>query len=138
MLELKARQIFMQLKAPISVFFKKFNSFAVLWKCNYHFWLVSFNTTYESTSRISSGFNSHLVHFISPSLPHTQKNSVQKKFLIFPEMEFSCSNIKKILIFSQKKAFLIFSEIELSDIKIKIIFIFSEMEPCTFLPKLKK
>ena len=53
-------------------------------------------------------------------------------------MELSCSNIKKILIFSLKKAFLIFSEMELSDIKIKSIFIFSEMEPCTFLPKLKK
>ena len=53
-------------------------------------------------------------------------------------MELSCSKIKKILIFSQKKAFLIFSEMELSDIKIKSIFIFAEMEPCTFLPKLKK
>ena len=36
-------------------------------------------------------------------------------------MELSSSNIKKILIFSQKKAF----------------HIFPEMEPCTFQPKLK-
>ena len=27
-----------------------------------------------------------------------QKNSTRKKFLIFPEMEFSSSNMKKILI----------------------------------------
>ena len=37
-------------------------------------------------------------------------------------MEFSSSNIKKILIFSQKKAFLIFPE----------------MKPCTFQRKLEK
>ena len=37
-------------------------------------------------------------------------------------MELSCSNSKKILIFSLKKAFLIFLE----------------MEPCTFQPKLEK
>ena len=37
-------------------------------------------------------------------------------------MELSSSNIKKILIFSQKKVFLIFPK----------------MEPCTFQPKLEK
>ena len=36
-------------------------------------------------------------------------------------MGHSCSNTKKIIIFSQKKAFLIFS-----------------LEPCTFQPKVKK
>ena len=46
-------------------------------------------------------------------------------------MELSSSNIKKILIFSQKKAFLIFSQKE-------VFLIFLEMEPCTFQPKLKK
>ena len=51
-----------------------------------------------------------------------KKNLPRKKFLIFPEMELSSSNIKKILIFSQKKVFLIFPK----------------MEPCTFQPKLEK
>ena len=46
-------------------------------------------------------------------------------------MQLSSSNIKKILIFSQKKAFFIFSQ--------KRAFLtFPEMEPCTFHPKLKK
>ena len=36
----------------------------------------------------------------------------QNKFLVFQETELSSSNIKKILIFSQKKAFLIFLEME--------------------------
>ena len=35
------------------------------------------------------------------------KNPAQKIFLIFRERKVSCSNIKKILIFSQRKAFLI-------------------------------
>ena len=43
---------------------------------------------------------------------------------MFREMERSCRNIKKILIFSQKEAFLIFREMEIP----KIFFIFSETE----------
>ena len=37
----------------------------------------------------------------------------QKKILIFQEIEFSDSKIKKFLILSQKKAFLIFPEMEI-------------------------
>ena len=48
-----------------------------------------------------------------------QKISLQKKFLIFLEMELSSSNIKKNPIFSQKKAFLIFLEMELLSPKFK-------------------
>ena len=57
-----------------------------------------------------------------PNPPKKQKKFTRKKFLIFPEMELSSSNIKKILIFSQKKAF----------------YIFLETEPGTFQPKLEK
>ena len=46
-------------------------------------------------------------------------------------MELSSSNIKKILIFSQKKAFLIFSQK-------KAFLKFPKTEPCTFQSKLKK
>ena len=48
-------------------------------------------------------------------------------------MELSCSNIKRILIFSQKKSFLIFSQK-------KAFLVFPEMETCTMetQPKLKK
>ena len=46
-------------------------------------------------------------------------------------MELSSSDIKELLIFSQKKAFLIFSQ--------KIAFlIFPKIKPCTFQPKLEK
>ena len=41
---------------------------------------------------------------------------------MFPEMELSCSDIRKNLTFSQKQAF----------------FIFPKMEPYTFQPKLEK
>ena len=59
----------------------------------------------------------------NPALPSLNtKKSTRKKFLVFPEMELSSSNIKKILILSQKKAFLIFLE----------------TKPCTFHPKLEK
>ena len=51
-----------------------------------------------------------------------KKESTHQKFLTFQEMEFSSSNIKKILTFSQKKPFLIFPE----------------MESWTFQPKLEK
>ena len=61
------------------------------------------------------------------SQPKPQKNP--KKLFTFPEMENSSSNIKKILILSQKKAFLIFSQN-------KAFLIFPEMEPCTFQSKL--
>ena len=47
---------------------------------------------------------------LSPSLKKKKKKLPQKKFLIFPEMELSSSNIKKILIFSQKTAVLMFQE----------------------------
>ena len=69
---------------------------------------------------VSSIFCSHLLHF-SAQDPKTKKNPPLKKFLIFPKMELSSSNINKILAFPQKKAFLIFPEIE----------------PCTFQPKLE-
>ena len=45
-----------------------------------------------------------------PNPPKTQKNSPRKKFLILLEMELSSSNIKKILIFSQKSFSYIFSK----------------------------
>ena len=61
------------------------------------------------------------------SQPKPPKNP--QKFFTFLEMESSSSNIKKILIFSQKKAFPIFSQN-------KAFLIFPEMEPCTFQPKL--
>ena len=38
------------------------------------------------------------------------KTSTRKKLSIYPQMKPSSSNIKKILIFSQKKTFLIFSQ----------------------------
>ena len=46
------------------------------------------------------------------SSPKNKKYPPCKKLLIFPEMGLSSSNIKKILIFSQKKAFLTFPEME--------------------------
>ena len=54
--------------------------------------------------------------------PKIQKNSTQIKFLLFPDIELSVSNIKKILMFSRKKTFLILPA----------------MEPCTFQSKLEK
>ena len=79
------------------------------------------------------------LHF-SAQAQKNRKNPPRKKFLIFLEMELSNSNIKKILIFSQKKTFPIFSQK-------KVLLIFSqkktflnvpEMELCTFQPKDKK
>ena len=70
------------------------------------------------------------LHF-SAQAQKNKKNPPQKKFLIFLEMELSNSNIKKILIFSQKKTFPIFSQ--------KNAFLnVPEMELCTFQPKDKK
>ena len=60
-----------------------------------------------------------------PNPKKKQKNPSRKKFLIFPEMKLSSSNIKKILIFSQKKAFLIFSQE-------KVFLIFPEINNFTF------
>ena len=54
----------------------------------------------------------------SPS-PKKPKKLTQNEFLIFPDMEPSSCNIKKIIIFSQKKTFLIFPQ----------------MKPCTFHTK---
>ena len=51
-----------------------------------------------------------------------KKTKLQKKFLTFPEMELSSSDIRKNLIFTQKEAF----------------FIFPKMEPYIFQPKLEK
>ena len=59
--------------------------------------------------------------FPSPS-PKNPEKSTPNKIPYISENGLSSSNIKKILIFSQKKAFLIFSE----------------MEPCTFQSKLEK
>ena len=63
-----------------------------------------------------------------PKLEKLKKKSPPKKkflyFFIFREMELSCSNIKKCLIFSQNKAFLIFRETETP----KKFFIFQETE----------
>ena len=57
-----------------------------------------------------------------PKVSRNKTNLRWKKFLVFQKMELSSSNIKKLLIFSQKKAFLIFPK----------------KEPCTFQIKLKK
>ena len=54
--------------------------------------------------------------------PKKLKKFTRKKLLIFPEMKLSSSNIKEILIFSQKKVFLIFPK----------------TETCTFQAKLEK
>ena len=53
--------------------------------------------------------NSYLTHFWSPSSKNKKKFLY---FLIFQEIELYYSNVKKLLIFSQKKAFLIFGETE--------------------------
>ena len=65
-----------------------------------------------------------------PPKEKEKKNSLRKKFLIFPEMELSSSNIKKIT-FSRNIAFLVFTQI-------KAFLKFPEMEPCTIQPKLEK
>ena len=62
-------------------------------------------------ARTSSVIKSHLVHILSQlPPPKKQTNPPPKIFLLFPEMERSSSNMKNILIFSQKKAFVIFSQ----------------------------
>ena len=48
------------------------------------------------------------MHFPA-QVPQNKKNPPLKKYLILPEMELSSSNIKKILMFSQKKVFWYFS-----------------------------
>ena len=68
---------------------------------------------------------SYLAHYPGQAPPPPTKNPPGKKFLIFWEMELSCSNTKKILIFSQRNAFLIFSQN-------KYFLIFPKTEPCTF------
>ena len=77
------------------------------------------------------------------SQPKHQKNfkkPTPKKFLIFLEMKLSSSNIKKILIFSQKKTFPIFSQKKALLIfsQKKAFLNFPEMELCTFQPKDEK
>ena len=60
------------------------------------------------------------------------KKSGRKKFPIFQEMQLSCSNIKKFLVFCEEKAFLIFPEPETPEkfviILEKKFFIFQEMK----------
>ena len=55
-------------------------------------------------------------------------------------MELSSSNIKKILIFSQRKSFLIFSQKKTFLIfsQKKAFLMFPEMKPCTFWPQPSK
>ena len=85
----------------------------------------------------SSIFQSCLTHFLG-QVQKIKKNPPQKEFFIFQEMELSSSNIKKILIFSQKKAFLIFWKMELSDSKVKKRLVFLEIKPCSSQPKPKR
>ena len=72
---------------------------------------------------VSSIIWSYLAHFFFAQAPvqffWKVKSSTSKKFLIFREMESSCSKIQK---------FLIFQEIELSGSMIKKILIFQEIE----------
>ena len=70
-------------------------------------------------------------HTSQPSPKKRKKKISPIKILIFQEIELFSSNIKRVLIFSQKKAFLIFSQK-------KAFLIFPEMETHTFHPKLKK
>ena len=73
---------------------------------------------------ISGNRNLENISRNEPFKPKLKKktNPPQANFFIFQEMELSNSNIKKLIVFSQKKAF----------------FIFPEMESCSFQPKLKK
>ena len=72
-------------------------------------------------------------HFLSQSPKKNEKHPPTKIFLTFREMELPCSNIKKILIFSQKKALLLFPKTETCTFKVqknnKKILIFWEMGP---------
>ena len=80
-------------------------------------------------SKTSSNFCSYLAHF--PAQARKIKKLLRKKLFLFPETGFSISNIKKILIYSQKEIFsYIFSK--------ETFLVFPEMEPCTFQPKLEK
>ena len=72
---------------------------------------------------ISGNRNLENISRNEPFKPKLKKtNPPQANFFIFQEMELSNSNIKKLIVFSQKKAF----------------FIFPVMESCSFQPKLKK
>ena len=71
--------------------------------------------------------SNYLAHFRTQA----RKNPLRKKFLIIREMEFSCSNIKRFLIFWEMEApkkFLIFQDIELSSSNIKKFLIFREIK----------
>ena len=74
---------------------------------------ISGNRNLENISRNES---------FKPKLKKKKTNPPQANFFMFQEMELSNSNIKKLIVFSQKKSF----------------FIFPEMESCSFQPKLKK
>ena len=72
---------------------------------------------------ISGNRNLENISRNEPFKPKLEKKPPpQVNFLIFQEIELPNSNIKKLIVFSQKKAF----------------FIFPEMESCSFQPKLKK
>ena len=79
---------------------------------------------YKESLITSSILCSYLAYFPAQA-QKAKKNSPRKKFLIYPEIEFSRFNIKKILIFFQKKAFLIFSQKN-------VFLIFLEMNLFTF------
>ena len=81
---------------------------------------------------------SHLAHLFGPSSKN-KKKSTPKKFLIFREIELSCSNIKKFLIFSfisgngNPKKLLTPQETETP----KKIFIFPRKKACLIFPETK-
>ena len=55
----------------------------------------------------------HLAHFPSKATKSKKlQNQSSRKFVIFRDIELICSNIRKILKFSQKKYFLLFTKTE--------------------------
>ena len=88
--------------------------------------------SWDSHNSKTSGLKSTW-YFLSQSPKKTKKHPPTKKFLTFREMELPCSNIKKILAFSQKKVLLLFPKAEPFTFKAqrndKKILIFREMEP---------
>ena len=65
-----------------------------------------------------------------PNYQKTKKKSPQKTFLIFPGMDLSSSNIKKVIIFSQIRA-------SLYILKRKIFLYFQKWNPELFSPSSK-
>ena len=106
------------------------NGFVATKKFLLKFWSYSSQTNNFMQIQILIYFRATWATF-KPKRAKNKKNSPRKKFHIFPEIELPSSNIKKILIFSQKKASLIFSQKEAFPI-------FPKTEPCTFQSKLEK